>query len=130
MPARTPVVERRSRIICHFPMNRIPSEIRPNQMRVVHEFIRFLKKTDLTGFTTSALYENVCTGYWRANIADEFQDENVVLIEVDHPLDKGDPHLWSFVVEMKREIQRLYKRFADQREQDVWIVVHSIDRLV
>ena len=28
------------------------------------------------------------------------------------------------------EIQRLYKRFADQKEQDVWIVVHSIDRLV
>jgi hypothetical protein len=56
--------------------------------------------------------------------------ENVVLIAIDHPLDRSDPELWDFVVEMKREVQRLYKRFADQREQDVWIIVHSIDRLV
>lgn len=130
MPAKMPIVERRSRIVCHFPMNRIPSAIKPNQMRVVHEFIRFLKKTTLTGFTTSSLYENVCTGYWRASMAEEFQEENVVLIAIDHPLDKTDARLWDFVVEIKREIQRLYKRFADQREQDVWIVVHSIDRLV
>src|SRR5438477_214737 len=127
MSVRMPVVECRSRIVCHLPMNRIPSEIKPNQMRVVHEFIRFLKRTTLTGFTTSSLFENVVTGYWRASIAEEFQKENVVLIAIDHPLDKADPDLWSFMVELKREIQRLYKRFADQREQDVWIVVHSID---
>jgi hypothetical protein len=130
MSAKMPVIERRSRVVCHFPMNRIPSEVRPNQMRVVHEFIRYLKNTTLTGFTTSSLYENVCTGYWRANLAEEFQIENVVLIAIDHPLDETDGALWEFVVELKREIQRLYKRYADQREQDVWIVVHSIDRLV
>jgi hypothetical protein len=59
MPGKVPIVERRSRIVCHLPMNRISSELKPNQMRVVHEFIRFLKKSTLTGFTTSALYENV-----------------------------------------------------------------------
>jgi hypothetical protein len=130
MPVKLPIVERRSRIVCHFPMNRVSSDIKPNQMRVIHEFIRFLKSTALTGFTTSSLYDNVCTGFWRANLADEFQVENVVLIAIDHPLDRSDPELWDFVVEMKREVQRLYKRFADQREQDVWIIVHSIDRLV
>lgn len=129
MSAKMPIVERRSRIVCHFPMNRIPSEKKPNQMRVVHEFIRFLKRTSLTGFTTSSLYENVCTGYWRAGIVDEFQEENVVLIAIDHPLDKTNAALWDFVVEIKREVQRLYKRYADRREQDVWIIVHSIDRL-
>ena len=68
MPAKTRIVERRSRIVCHFPMNRLPNPLKPNQIRVVHGFIKYLKKTDLTGFTTSARYENVCTGYWRANI--------------------------------------------------------------
>jgi hypothetical protein len=121
-------VERRSRIVCHFPMNRAPESLRPNQMRVIHEFINFLKKTTLTGFTTTALYENVCTGCWRANIEDDFDEENVVLIAIDHPLDKSDPAVWDFIVEMKREIQRLYHRYADQKEQDVWIVVHAIDR--
>ena len=130
MPTKMPVVERRSRIICHFPMNRIISDFKPNQLRVIHEFIRFLKKTTLSGFTTTSLYDDVCTGYWRPRIGDEFDEENVVLIAIDHPLGKGDPQLWDFVVEIKREVQRLYKRFADQREQDVWIVVHSIDRLV
>ena len=57
MPARTPVVERRSRIVCHFPMNRLPDPLKPNQMRVVHQFIKFLKQTTLTGF-------------WRPTIAD------------------------------------------------------------
>jgi hypothetical protein len=130
MPVKPPIVERRSRVICHFPMNRVSSEIKPNQMRVIHEFIRFLKRTTLTGFSTTSLYENVCTGYWRPSLGDEFQEENVILIAIDHPLDKSDSQLWNFVVEIKREVQRLYKRFADQREQDVWIVVHSIDRLV
>lgn len=130
MPAKTPVVERRSRIVCHFPMNRLPETIKPNQMRVIHGFIKFLKKTSLRGFTTSSLFENVCTGYWRPTTDVEFEEENVVLIAIDHPLDKSDPKLWDFVAELKREIQRLYQRYADQKEQDVWIVVHSIDRLV
>ena len=130
MPAKSAVVERRSRIVCHLPMNRIPSELKPNQMRVVHEFVRFLTTTNLTGFTTSSLFENVCTGYWRASIAEEFQKENVVLVAIDHPLDRDDPALWNFIIAIKREIQRLYKRYADQREQDVWLVVHPIDRLV
>ena len=133
MPAKTPVVERRSRIVCHFPMNRMPEQPKPNQMRVVHEFINFLKRTTLTGFTTSSLFENVCTGFWRATIADAFDEENVVivvLIVIDHPLDKNDAELWTFVAGLNREIQRLYQRYADQKEQDVWIVVHSIDRLV
>jgi hypothetical protein len=111
-------------------MNRLPDPLKPNQIRVVHGFIKYLKKTDLTGFTTSSLYENVCTGYWRTDTKDEFDEENVVLIAIDHPLDKNDPNLWDFIAEMKREIQRLYERYADQKEQDVWIVVHSIDRLV
>jgi hypothetical protein len=66
VPGKTHVVERRSRIVCHFPMNRLPDPLKPNQMRVVHNFIKFLKKTTLTGFTTSSLFENVCTGFWRA----------------------------------------------------------------
>ena len=130
MADKMPAIERLSRIVCHFPMNRLASQGKPNQLRVVHEFIRFLKKTELTGFTTSSIFENVCTGYWRATTAAEFERENVVLICIDHPLDKNDAELWNFVAEMKREIQRLYKRYADQKEQDVWIVVHSIDRLV
>jgi hypothetical protein len=112
MPIRMPNVERRSRIICHLPMNRIPGDLKPNQMRVVHEFIRFLKSTTLTGFTTTTLFENVCTGYWRANLGQEFEKENVVLVAIDHPLDKDDAALWSFATQLKREIQRLYKRWA------------------
>lgn len=130
MPAKMPIIERRSRVVCHFPMNRLPARPKPNQMRVVHEFINFLKKSTLTGFTTTSLFENVCTGFWRATTADEFEEENVVLICIDHALDKSDPALWNFIADMKREIQRLYQRYADQKEQDVWIVVHSIDRLV
>jgi hypothetical protein len=130
MPVKTRIVERRSRIVCHFPMNRLPDPLKPNQIRVVHGFVKYLKKTDLTGFTTSSLYENVCTGFWRATIHEEFEEENVVLIVIDHPLDKSDPVLWDFIANMKREIQRLYLRYADQKEKDVWIVVHSIDRLV
>jgi hypothetical protein len=128
--AKLPVIERRSRIVCHFPMNRLPTKAKPNQLRVVHGFIRFLKKTNLTGFTTSSLFENAWTGFWRATTAEEFELENVVLIVIDHPLDKNDPNLWDFIAEMKREIQKLYQRYADKKEQDVWIVVYSIDRLV
>ena len=110
-------------------MNRLPEPLKANQLRVLHAFIKFLGRTNLTGFTTSNLYESVCTGYWRAAVGDEFEIENVVLIVIDHPLDKSDSRLWDFVAELKREVQRLYKRYADRREQDVWIVVHSIDRL-
>jgi hypothetical protein len=130
VPAKSPVVERRSRIVCHFPMNRHPNPLKPNQMRVVHQFIKFLKKTNLTGFTTSSLFDNVCTGYWRADTDRDFEEENVVLIYIDHPLDKNDPELWEFISQMKHEIQKLYERYADQKEEDVWIVVHAIDRLV
>ena len=108
----------------------MPTKFKANQMRVIHEFIRFLKKTNLTGFTTSSLVDNVCTGYWRANMAADFDEENVVLLCIDHALDRSDPKLWDFIAEMKHEIQSLYQRFAGEKEQDVWIVVHSIDRLV
>jgi hypothetical protein len=74
--------------------------------------------------------DNVYTGFWRPSAAGEFQKENVVTFLIDHPLEKDDPKLWSFVGEMKREIQKLYERYAGQKEQDVWIVVYSIDRLV
>lgn len=110
-------------------MNRIPSEAKPNQMRVVHEFIRYLKRTSLTGFTTSNLYENVFTGYWRATTADAFEEENVVLVMIDQPLDRSSLALWEFVDNLEREMQRLYQRFAGEKEEEVWIVVHSIDRL-
>lgn len=127
---KIPVVERRSRIVCHFPMNRVSKAAKSNQMRVLHEFIQYLKKTNLTGFTTSSLFENVCTGYWRTNLGSEFEVENVVLVCIDHALDKSDSALWDFVAGLQREIQRLYQRYADQKEQEVWIVVHAIDRLV
>ena len=130
MPAKIPEFERRTRIVCHFPLNRRPREIRPNQMRVVHEFINYLQKSSLTGFTMSSLMENVWTGHWRPSLSAEFEKENVALILIDHTLEKDDPVLWTFIADMKREIQRLYQRYADQKEQDVWIVVHSIDRLV
>ncbi len=122
--------ERRTRIVCHFPLNRMPTPIKPNQLRVVHEFINYLQKTTLTGFTMSALLDNVWTGYWRPSLSAKFEKENVALILIDHDLEKDNPVLWEFLQEMKREIQKLYKRYADQKEQDVWIVVHSIDRLV
>ena len=130
MAAKTPIIERRSRIVCHFPMNRLPHELKPNQMRVVHEFVNYLKKTSLTGFTMSSLLENVFTGFWRPTTTVEFEKENVVLIVIDHPLDKNDPDLWGFVAELKREIQKLYQLYAGEKEKDVWIVVYSIDRLV
>ena len=74
--------------------------------------------------------ENVWTGYWRPSLEAQFEKENVALILIDHALEKDDPILWHFVQELKRQIQKLYARYADQSEQDVWIVVYSIDRLV
>ena len=108
----------------------MPKPIKPNQLRVLHEFINFLQKTDLTGFTMSALLENVWKGFWRPSFTAEFEKENVALILIDHILEKDDPALWAFLQAIKREIQKLYQRYADQKEQDVWIVMHSIDRLV
>jgi hypothetical protein len=128
--AKFPEIERRTRVVCHFPLNRPPKTIRPNQLRVIHEFVNHLQRSTLTGFTMSALLENVWTGYWRPSITAPFEKENVALILIDHTLDKDDPALWAFLQAIKREIQRLYQRYADQKEQDVWIVVHSIDRLV
>jgi hypothetical protein len=128
--ATFPEIERRTRIVCHFPLNRLPKPIKPNQLRVIHEFVYFLQRTPLTGFTMSALLENAWTGFWRPSLSTRFEKENVALILIDHTLEKDDPVLWVFLQEMKREIQRLYKRYAEQKEQDVWIVVHSIDRLV
>jgi hypothetical protein len=127
--AKMPEVERWSRIVCHFPLNRLPNRKKPNQIRVVREFIQFLKGTALTGFTMSSLLENVCTGFWRPEPIGAFDEENIVLIAIDHPLDKNDAELWEFVATMKVEIQRLYKRYAGAKEQEIWIVVHSIDRL-
>ena len=110
MAHKTPVVERRSRIVCHFPMNRMPNPLKPNQMRVVHQFIKFLQKSTLTGFTTTSLFENVCMGFGRATTSEKFEREDVVLIAIDHPLDKNDAALWNFVSGLKREIQKLYQR--------------------
>ena len=131
-PAATkfPEIERRTRIVCHFPLNRLPKPIKPNQLRVIHEFVNYLQRTTLTGFTMSALLENAWTGFWRPSLSAQFEKENVALFLIDHTLEKDDPDLWAFLQEMKREIQKLYKRYADQKEQDVGIIAHSIDRLV
>ena len=130
MAVKFPEIERRTRVVCHFPLNRHPEALKPNQLRVMHQFVKFLQRTALTGFTMSALMENVWTGYWRPSLSAPFEKENVALILIDHTLEKDDPALWAFLQEIKREIQRLYQRYADQKEQDVWIVVHTIDRLV
>ncbi len=125
-----PTFERRTRIVCHFPMNRRPDQRKRNQLFVLRDFIKYLKNSDLTGFSTSSLLETVFTGYWRAQPSEEFDEENVVLLIIDHPLDKNNPVLWKFLAQMRREIQRLYRRYAGAQEKDIWIVVHSIDRLV
>ena len=130
MAAKFPEIERRTHIVCHFPLNRLPKPIKPNQLRVIHEFVNYLQRTTQTGFTMSSVLENVWMGFWRPSLSAQFEKENVALILIDHTLEKDDPALWAFLQEMKRKIQKLYKRYADQKEQDVWIVVHSIDRLV
>jgi hypothetical protein len=132
MPAglKAPEFERLTRIVCHFPLNRKPNKQKPNQIHVVREFIEYLKSTSITGFSMSSLMDHVCSGFWRTSPAAGFEEENVVLICIDHPLDKNDPKLWDFVATLKQEIQRLYKRHAGEKEQDIWIVVHAIDRLV
>jgi hypothetical protein len=125
-----PELERRTRIDCRFPMNRKANQQVPNQVRVVSAFLTYLETTDITGLTMSSLMENVYTGLWRPSAAGKFEKENVVTFLIDHALEKDDPKLWSFVGELKHEIQKLYQRYADQKEQDVWITVYSIDRLV
>lgn len=132
MPAasKSPEFERRTRVDCRFPMNRKAHQQVVNQIRVVTAFLAYLQTTNITGFTMSSLLDNVYTGFWCPSAAGEFEKENVVTFLIDHALDKDDPKLWQFVADLKREIQKLYKQYADQQEQDVWIVVHSIDRLV
>jgi hypothetical protein len=128
--SKAPEFERLTRIVCHSPLNRKPNQQRPNQIHVVREFMDYLKKTNLTGFTMSSFLDTVYTGFWRPSTLGEFEEENVVLFAIDHPLEKNDPELWAFVAELKSEIQKLYKRHARAKEQDVWIVMYSIDRLV
>jgi hypothetical protein len=43
---KMPVIERRSRIVCHFPMNRSPTVGKPNQLRVVYDYQRFAEKNE------------------------------------------------------------------------------------
>ena len=121
--------ERRTRLVCHLPLNRRPDQRKPNQLYVIHDFVKFLKKSDLTGFSMSSLMDTVFTGFWRDQPADDFDEENVVLVMIDHPLDRNDPVLWEFIAQLKREIQRLYKRYAKENEKEIWIVAHPIDRL-
>jgi len=92
--------------------------------------MKHLKKTALTGYSMSSILDTVFTGFWRAEPADEFDEENVVLFMIDHPLARNDPALWRFISQMKSEIQRLYHRYAGEREREVWIVAYPIDRLV
>src|ERR1700682_4241441 len=110
-------------------MNRKATQHEPNQVRVVTGFLAHLEKTDITGLTMSSLLDNVYTGFWRPSGTGAFEKENVVTLLIDHPLEKDDPRLWTFVGALKREIQLLYKRYGGGKEQDVWIVVYSIDRL-
>lgn len=128
--SKRPNFERRTRIICHFPLNRQPDEHMPNQLYVVRDFVKYLQKTDLTGFSMSSLMDTFFTGFWRAHVDDEFEEENVVLLMIDHPLDRNDPGLWNFVAQMKHEIQKLYRRHTGEQETEIWIVIHPIDRLV
>ena len=125
-----PVFERRTRIVCHFPLNRKPNQRKPNQIHVIRGFMKHLKQSELTGFTMSSLMDSVHTGFWRESPSSEFDEENIVVFVIDHPLEKNDPALWSFIADMKRTIQKLYKRYSGESEKDVWIVVHTIDRLV
>jgi hypothetical protein len=127
--SKMPQFETRTRIDCRFPMNRKASRHTPNQIRVMTAFLSYLQTTDITGFTMSSLLNNVYSGFWRPTGSGDFEKENVVTFLIDHPLEKDDPKLWAFVADLKREIQRLYHRYSDQKEQDVWIVVHAIDRL-
>jgi len=78
----------------------------------------------------SSLMDTVCTGFWRIAPRAEFEEENVVLFVIDHPLERNNPHLWTFVKQMKLEIQKLYGHYGGGKEQDVWIVVHAVDRLI
>jgi hypothetical protein len=122
--------ERRTRIVCHLPMNRRPDQRAAKQVYVVYDFIEFLAKSELTGFSMSSLMDTVFTGFWRAHPTHAFEEENVVLFMIDHPLDRNDPALWKLVARMKREIQTLYKRYTGEKEQEIWIITHAIDRLV
>ena len=128
--SREPSIERRTRIVGHLPMNRSPDRRKANQIYVAYDFIKFLKKSDLDGFSISSLLERVFTGYWRPDPSHDFEVENVVLFMIDHPLDRNDPALWDFIAQLRREIQRLYKRHTGEAEKEVWIVAHAIDRLV
>jgi hypothetical protein len=125
-----PTFERLTRIVCHFPLNRQPNQRKGNQLHVVAHFIEYLKKSGLNGFSMSSLMDTVYTGFWRSQPHEEFEEENVVLFVIDYALDRNDPALWKFMALLKREIQRLYRKYAGEKEQDVWIVAHSIDRLV
>ena len=128
--AQEPTFERRTRLVCHLPLNRRPDQRKPNQLYVIFDFIKFLKKSDLRGFSMSSVMDTVFTGYWRARPNDDFDEENVVLFMIDHSLDRSDPHLWEFTAQMKREVQKLYKRHAGENEKEIWIIAHAIDRLV
>ena len=128
--SKIPEFETRTRIVCHFPMNRKADPLKPNQIRVMRAFIAYLQRTEISGFTVSSLMDAVFTGFWRSPRSRRFEKENVVMIIIDHPLEKDDPALAEFAAGLKREVQKLYKRYAGEKEQDVWIVVHSIDRLV
>jgi hypothetical protein len=45
MAVRIPEFERRTRIVCHFPLNRLPKRLRPNQLLVLHQFVKYLQKS-------------------------------------------------------------------------------------
>jgi hypothetical protein len=63
--SKEPTFERRTRIVCHFPLNRKPEHHNQNQLYVVADFMKYLKKSALTGYSMSSLMDSVFTGFWR-----------------------------------------------------------------
>ena len=123
-----PVIERRSRVVCHLPMNRLPTQAKTESVASDSGVYSIPDENE-----SDRLYDVIPVRERRHRILGVHSLRtnssrlNVVLVVIDHPLDKSDLDLWQFVSELKREIQRLYKRYADQKEKDVRIVVHSID---
>ncbi|HYK02232.1 MAG TPA: hypothetical protein VE974_10780 [Thermoanaerobaculia bacterium] len=123
------MAETRIRIICHLPNNNA------RQAFVVHKVFGYLRKKAVNrhcgGFTHSSVWPTAFGGGWYSQKKPRsWVPDHIVVCMIDWLVDESVRDDASTVAEkLRTTIRKLYEKYADHPEEEVWIVAHEIMRL-
>jgi hypothetical protein len=125
------MAETRIRIICHLPNNNA------RQAFVVQKVFGYLKRMAVHdhcgGFTHSSVWPTTFGGGWYSHRQPgSWVPDHIVVCMIDWLVatdDSAKDNVSTVAEKLRTRIGKLYAKYADHPEEEVWIVAHEIMRL-